>query len=86
MVYLTFYTPINKNQKSKPPSGPEVMTLNDSGDEKSEREEQEEALIALIEHRAKEVDHLRTRVTYYQSEVLLLDHYHVIKLNQLTLY
>lgn len=34
--------------------------------------EQEEALIALIEHRAKEVDHLRTRVTYYKSQVLLL--------------
>ncbi|KAJ0571088.1 hypothetical protein HanHA300_Chr05g0185531 [Helianthus annuus] len=40
-----------------------------SGDEKTEREEQEEALIALIEHRAKEVDHLRTRVTYYKSQL-----------------
>nr|XP_043607735.1 U5 small nuclear ribonucleoprotein 40 kDa protein isoform X2 [Erigeron canadensis] len=41
----------------------------DSGDEKTDREEQEEALIALIEHRAKEVDHLRTRVAYYTSEL-----------------
>ncbi|KAK9080581.1 hypothetical protein SSX86_000339 [Deinandra increscens subsp. villosa] len=40
-----------------------------SGDEKTDREEQEEALIALIEHRAKEVDHLRTRVTYYTSQL-----------------
>ncbi|GAB2272019.1 hypothetical protein Dimus_006843 [Dionaea muscipula] len=33
-------------------------------------EEQEEALIALIEHRTKEVEHLRRRVTYYQKEVV----------------
>ncbi|KAL4566723.1 hypothetical protein LXL04_030846 [Taraxacum kok-saghyz] len=48
------------------------MASNYNGDEKTDREEQEEALIALIEHRAKEVDHLRTRVAYYKSEVLLL--------------
>lgn len=48
------------------------MASNHTGDEKTDREEQEEALIALIEHRAKEVDHLRTRVAYYKSEVLLL--------------
>ncbi|KAD4385895.1 hypothetical protein E3N88_26064 [Mikania micrantha] len=40
-----------------------------SGDEKTNREEQEEALIALLEHRAKEVDHLRTRVAYYKSQL-----------------
>ncbi|KAL7602087.1 hypothetical protein Lser_V15G21244 [Lactuca serriola] len=45
------------------------MASNHTGDEKTDREEQEEALIALIEHRAKEVDHLRTRVAYYKSEL-----------------
>ncbi|XP_024977323.1 uncharacterized protein LOC112514917 isoform X1 [Cynara cardunculus var. scolymus] len=45
------------------------MASTASGDEKTDREEQEEALVALIEHRAKEVDHLRTRVAYYKSEL-----------------
>ncbi|KAJ8539255.1 hypothetical protein K7X08_013507 [Anisodus acutangulus] len=35
--------------------------------EEQNRIEQEEALVALIEHRAKEVDHLRQRLTYYKS-------------------
>ncbi|KAK1407137.1 hypothetical protein QVD17_38748 [Tagetes erecta] len=42
---------------------------SNSGEDTTDREEQEEALIALIEHRAKEVDHLRTRVTYYKSQL-----------------
>lgn len=45
------------------------MSSNLTSDEKTEREEQEEALVALIEHRAKEVDHLRTRVSYYKHEL-----------------
>ncbi|KAJ8550874.1 hypothetical protein K7X08_000244 [Anisodus acutangulus] len=36
--------------------------------EEQNRIEQEEALVALIEHRAKEVDHLRQRLTYYKSQ------------------
>ncbi|KAE8672276.1 ERF114 protein [Hibiscus syriacus] len=31
--------------------------------------EQEEALVALIEHRTKEVQHLRQRISYYQSQL-----------------
>ncbi|KAA8521097.1 hypothetical protein F0562_011750 [Nyssa sinensis] len=33
------------------------------------RDEQEEALVALIEHRTKEVEHLRRHVTYYKSQL-----------------
>lgn len=35
------------------------------------RREQEEAMVALIEHRTKEVDHLRQRITYYKAQVFL---------------
>lgn len=47
-----------------------------NGDDKSDMEEQEEALVALIEHRTKEVNHLRMRLAYYESEVSLLTHSH----------
>lgn len=33
------------------------------------RQEQEEALVALIEHRTREVHHLRNRVSYYKTQV-----------------
>ncbi|KAI3455151.1 hypothetical protein Pfo_011814 [Paulownia fortunei] len=33
------------------------------------RNEQEEALVALIEHRTKEVEHLRQRINYYKSQL-----------------
>ncbi|KAI3695627.1 hypothetical protein L1987_78626 [Smallanthus sonchifolius] len=33
----------------------------------NEMEDEEETLVALIEHRTKEVEHLRTRVAYYKS-------------------
>ncbi|KAF7840222.1 U5 small nuclear ribonucleoprotein 40 kDa protein [Senna tora] len=33
------------------------------------REEQEEALVALINHRAREVQHLRQRISYYTSQL-----------------
>ncbi|XP_076919295.1 uncharacterized protein LOC143580037 isoform X1 [Bidens hawaiensis] len=39
---------------------------SDSGDD---RHEQEQALVALIEHRNKEVLHLRTRLNYYKSQL-----------------
>lgn len=32
-------------------------------------EEQEQALVALIEHRSKEVDHLKKRLLHYKTEV-----------------
>lgn len=37
--------------------------------EEENRNEQEEALLALIDHRTKEVVHLRQRVSYYTSQV-----------------
>lgn len=36
---------------------------------KEEYEEQEEALVALIEHRTKEVEHVKQKVSYYQSQL-----------------
>jgi response regulator RpfG family c-di-GMP phosphodiesterase len=41
------------------------------------RQEQEEALVALIEHRTNEVKHLGQRIAYYNSQVasfILLEH------------
>lgn len=35
------------------------------------RNEQEEALVLLIEHRTKEVEHLHQRIAYYKSQVSL---------------
>ncbi|KAL6576466.1 hypothetical protein OROHE_000247 [Orobanche hederae] len=42
---------------------------NDGELEEQIRNEQEEALVALIEHRTKEVEHLRQRITYYKSQL-----------------
>ena len=41
-----------------------------NGEDENSRAEQEEALVALIEHRTKEVEHLRQRISYYKSQVL----------------
>lgn len=41
-------------------------------EEEQNRKEQEEALLALLQHRTKEVEHLRQRITYYKSQVDLL--------------
>lgn len=57
---------------NKPPNPKTVNGEEDNGRrmEEQDRKEQEEALIALIEHRTKEVEHLRQRLTYYKSQVL----------------
>ncbi|KAL3835410.1 hypothetical protein ACJIZ3_010146 [Penstemon smallii] len=34
------------------------------------RNEQDEALVALVDHRIKEVDHLRHRISYYKSQLV----------------
>ncbi|TYH08923.1 hypothetical protein ES288_A07G055700v1 [Gossypium darwinii] len=39
-------------------------------EDKNDLVEQEEALVALVEHRAKEVELLRQRVSYYRSQLL----------------
>ncbi|PON97474.1 hypothetical protein TorRG33x02_066760 [Trema orientale] len=40
-----------------------------NGESSDSRQEQEEALVALIEHRTREVQHLRHRLSYYQSQL-----------------
>ncbi|KAG9139500.1 hypothetical protein Leryth_024189 [Lithospermum erythrorhizon] len=42
---------------------------NSVAQEKEFIDEQEEALVALLEHRSKEVEHLRHRLTYYKSQL-----------------
>ncbi|XP_052184051.1 uncharacterized protein LOC127796045 [Diospyros lotus] len=42
---------------------------NGKADDTTSFTEQEEALVALIEHRTKEVEHLRQRISYYQSQL-----------------
>lgn len=43
------------------------MEIDNDGDDS--RQEQEEAFVALIEHRTREVQHLRHRLSYYQSQL-----------------
>eukprot|EP00268_Persea_americana_P031377 TRINITY_DN30517_c0_g3_i1.p1 TRINITY_DN30517_c0_g3~~TRINITY_DN30517_c0_g3_i1.p1 ORF type:complete len:542 (-),score=121.03 TRINITY_DN30517_c0_g3_i1:443-2068(-) len=47
------------------------MEKNDQGENEGEMslEEQEEALVALVEHRSKEVDHLKKKLLYYKTEL-----------------
>ncbi|OIT36442.1 PREDICTED: uncharacterized protein LOC109242052 [Nicotiana attenuata] len=49
---------------------PKIETEEDkaNGIEEENKKEQEEALVALIEHRTKEVEHLRQRLSYYTSQ------------------
>ncbi|KZV46471.1 hypothetical protein F511_10576 [Dorcoceras hygrometricum] len=41
----------------------------EGAEEEQNRKEREEALLALIQHRTKEVEHIRQRITYYQSQL-----------------
>jgi hypothetical protein len=41
-----------------------------------EEEDEEEALMALYEHRFKEVQHLRDRLDFYESQVLFSFHFY----------
>ncbi|KAK3006019.1 hypothetical protein RJ639_016101 [Escallonia herrerae] len=59
-------TPVLKRPRIE--SNGEVAMAEENGAQQ-DREEQEEALVALIEHRAKEVEHLRKRMAYYKSEL-----------------
>ncbi|CAA0811298.1 transducin family protein / WD-40 repeat family protein [Striga hermonthica] len=72
---MSGYRPLLK----KPKIEPEEEEQDDDGfpeEESNEeklgeqiRNEQEEALVALIEHRTKEVEHLRQRISYYKSQL-----------------
>ncbi|KAI7984932.1 putative WD repeat-containing protein alr3466 [Camellia lanceoleosa] len=46
-----------------------VSDKNGTANSSSFRDEQEEAMVALIEHRTKEVEHLRQRISYYKSQL-----------------
>ncbi|XP_010249410.1 PREDICTED: uncharacterized protein LOC104591948 isoform X2 [Nelumbo nucifera] len=51
---------------------PKVETDSETGVEEKEGDshrDEEEALVALIEHRTKEVEHLHQRITYYKSQL-----------------
>ncbi|XP_060172718.1 uncharacterized protein LOC132603604 isoform X3 [Lycium barbarum] len=63
--------PVHKKPKIENEEEIEIEKVNsnwNNGMEEENRIEQEEALVALIEHRAKEVEHLRQRITYYKSQ------------------
>ncbi|KAL7161951.1 hypothetical protein ACSBR2_042431 [Camellia fascicularis] len=46
-----------------------VSDKNGTANSSSFRDEQEEAMVALIDHRTKEVEHLRQRISYYKSQL-----------------
>ncbi|KAF8008862.1 hypothetical protein BT93_K2495 [Corymbia citriodora subsp. variegata] len=58
--------PSSSSSRKKPI--PTEKRVEDEEDEEDEDEE-ETILVALIEHRSKEVDHLRRRVAYYTSQL-----------------
>lgn len=43
--------------------------MEEPGDDNGDAGEQEEALVALIEHRTKEVEHIKQRLAYYSSQL-----------------
>lgn len=55
------------SKKIKEEAVEEEETAN--GEDDNSIAEQEEALVALIEHRTKEVEHLGQRISYYKSQV-----------------
>ncbi|KAL3713948.1 hypothetical protein ACJRO7_005983 [Eucalyptus globulus] len=56
--------PSSSRKEPKPTSG-----KREEEEEEEEEDEEETILVALIEHRTKEVDHLRHRVSYYTSQL-----------------
>ncbi|XP_043694718.1 U5 small nuclear ribonucleoprotein 40 kDa protein-like [Telopea speciosissima] len=47
----------------------EKVTVEENGEDRCIVDDEEEALVALIEHRTKEVEHLKQRITYYRSQL-----------------
>ncbi|MCL7050104.1 hypothetical protein MKW94_015084, partial [Papaver nudicaule] len=59
-----------KSILKKPKVETEMLVEEDNGGGKEERDdEHEEALVALIEHRTKEVEHLKKKILYYNSQL-----------------
>ncbi|KAL2935585.1 hypothetical protein RDABS01_018703 [Bienertia sinuspersici] len=60
----------DENKKPNQNSSKSNDVVDDVDDDVSTSyDEQEEALVALIEHRTKEVEHLNNRISYYQSQL-----------------
>ena len=55
---------VSPNQRPKENNGRE-----EEEEEEDSIEEQKVALIALIEHRSRELQHLKQRISYYQTQV-----------------
>ncbi|XP_026418482.1 U5 small nuclear ribonucleoprotein 40 kDa protein-like [Papaver somniferum] len=59
-----------KSILKKPKVETEELVVEDNRGAKDERDdEHEEALVALIEHRTKEVEHLKKKILYYKSQL-----------------
>lgn len=70
--------PLLKKPKIEPQETAQKLGQDEEDEENNDEEmkerirnEQEEAIVALIEHRTREVDHLRQRITYYNAQVFL---------------
>ncbi|XP_042065793.1 protein tipD-like [Salvia splendens] len=68
--------PLLKKPKIEPQETAQKLWQDEEDEENNDEEmneqirnEQEEAIVALIEHRTKEVDHLRQRITYYKAQL-----------------
>ncbi|KAH7850419.1 hypothetical protein Vadar_032612 [Vaccinium darrowii] len=61
---------IRRLREEREESDGEVAAMSDqaNGAEEQSLIDEEEAMVALIEHRTKEVQHLRKKVSYYQSQ------------------
>ena len=61
---------IESMEEDQEQQNPEKSCRTDDNDgEGISGRDEEEALVALIEHRTTEVEHLRNRISYYQSQV-----------------
>ncbi|KAG6423996.1 hypothetical protein SASPL_114405 [Salvia splendens] len=67
--------PLLKKPKIEPQETAQKLGQDEEPEENNDEEmnerirhEQEEAIVALIEHRTREVDHLRQRITYYNAQ------------------
>ncbi|XP_047952246.1 protein tipD isoform X1 [Salvia hispanica] len=68
--------PLLKKPKIEPQETAQKLGQDEEDEENNDEEmkerirnEQEEAIVALIEHRTREVDHLRQRITYYNAQL-----------------
>ncbi|XAR50392.1 hypothetical protein NMG60_11004703 [Bertholletia excelsa] len=58
-----------KVEQTEEPATEAIGDQNGTAGQSSDDSLEEEALVALIEHRTKEVEHLRQRISYYKSQL-----------------